>query len=326
VIGSGGLVEQTCASLEREPQWGLRPVGFVDDGARMDSSPLLPAYLGTIAQLDELAEECNVDWGLLAVHSFDAEELSELLARRSGRIRHWIVLPPLERFPSLWLEACEAARRPALTITNRLRQPWSWPAKRTFDFCLAVLLGLCALPLIALITILIRLGSPGAAFYGQERVGRYGRRFKLWKFRTMFPDADAVLNEYLNRHPDLAEQWRALRKLRPDPRVTWIGRWLRSTSLDELPQIWNVIVGDMSLVGPRPVEAHEIEKFLDDYEYYVRVLPGITGLWQVSGRSNTTYEERVALDVYYVQNWSLWLDVYILACTAKVVLLCEGAY
>jgi Undecaprenyl-phosphate galactose phosphotransferase WbaP len=260
------------------------------------------------------------------VHSLHAEELAEQLSRGTGRIKHWIILPPLDHFPSLWLEACEAARRPALTVTNRLRIRWSQPLKRAFDFGVALTIGIAILPLVTLIVALIRLGSPGPIFYGQERVGRYGRRFRAWKFRTMLPNADAVLEQYLIEHPELAEEWQAKHKLRCDPRVTWIGRWLRSTSLDELPQIWNVLVGDMSLVGPRPIVEAEIEKYADHYEHYVQVLPGITGLWQVSGRNNTTYEERVALDVYYVQNWSLWLDVYILACTAKVVLLCEGAY
>jgi Undecaprenyl-phosphate galactose phosphotransferase WbaP len=260
------------------------------------------------------------------VHSFDAEVLSEVLLQASCRIKHWIILPPLERFPSLWLEACEAARRPALTITNRLRSGWSVPLKRALDLSVALTLGIAVLPLVVLIVVLIRFSSPGAIFYGQERIGRFGRRFKAWKFRTMLPDADAVLARYLRDHPELAAEWKANHKLRSDPRVTWIGRWLRSTSLDELPQVWNVIVGEMSLVGPRPIVTAEIDKYAENYEQYVQVLPGITGLWQVSGRNNTTYDERVALDVYYVQNWSLWLDVYILACTAKVVLLCEGAY
>src|SRR5439155_2776317 len=126
---------------------------------------------------------------------------------------------------------------PAMMITNRLREGWSSPLKRAFDLTLAILLGLPALPLIALIVLAIRLGSPGPVLYGQERIGRFGRRFKLWKFRTMLPDADAVLARYLEGHPELAEEWRANRKLRSDPRVTWVGRWLRSTSLDELPQV-----------------------------------------------------------------------------------------
>jgi Undecaprenyl-phosphate galactose phosphotransferase WbaP len=325
VVGGGELVARAYADLAREPQWGLRPVGFVDEAADAHDAGA-EACLGTLDQLDDLAVRLKLDWALLAVHSFDADEFSEVLSRASGRIKHWIILPPLERFPSLWLEACEAARRPALTITNRLRSGWSVPLKRALDLSVALTLGIAVLPLVALIVVLIRLSSPGPIFYGQERIGRYGRRFKAWKFRTMLPDADAVLARYLQEHPELAAEWKANHKLRSDPRVTWIGRWLRSTSLDELPQVWNVIVSEMSLVGPRPIVTAEIDKYAEHYEQYVQVLPGITGLWQVSGRNNTTYDERVALDVYYVQNWSLWLDVYILACTAKVVLLCEGAY
>jgi lipopolysaccharide/colanic/teichoic acid biosynthesis glycosyltransferase len=142
----------------------------------------------------------------------------------------------------------------------------------------------------------------------------------------MYCDADDVLLRYLDEHPDLAAEWQASTKLRHDPRVTWIGRWLRVTSLDELPQLWNVFVGEMSLVGPRPILPCEIDKYGDYYEHYSQVLPGLTGLWQVSGRNNTTYRERLDLDTYYVRNWSLWLDVYIVACTVKVVLLGEGAY
>lgn len=326
VVGSGVLAARACTDLNREPQWGLRPIGFVDDTGLIDNREDSPDYLGSVGRLDELAAAYDVDWALAAVHSFDVEELAELLSRPSSRIKHWIILPPLERFPSLWLEACEAARRPALAITNRLLSGWSLPLKRALDLSVAITLGLAVLPLVGVIVALIRLSSAGPIFYGQERVGRLGRRFKAWKFRTMLPNADEVLNRYLTEHPELAAEWKASHKLRSDPRVTWVGHWLRSTSLDELPQVWNVIVGEMSLVGPRPIVMAEIEKYAEHYEHYVQVLPGITGLWQVSGRNNTTYEERVALDVYYVQNWSLWLDIYILACTAKVVVLCEGAY
>jgi Undecaprenyl-phosphate galactose phosphotransferase WbaP len=325
VVGGGDVVARAYADLVREPQWGLRPVGYIDDMAE-PGGPNSEACVGSLEQLEDLAANLKLDRALVAVHSFDAEELSEVLSRANGRIKHWIILPPLERFPSLWLEACEAARRPALAITNRLRSGWSLPLKRTLDLTVALTLGIVVLPLVALIVALIRVSSPGPIFYGQERIGRLGRRFKAWKFRTMLPDADAVLARYLEEHPELAAEWKANHKLRSDPRITWIGRWLRSTSLDELPQVWNVIVGEMSLVGPRPIVTAEIDKYAEHYEQYVQVLPGITGLWQVSGRNNTTYEERVALDVYYVQNWSLWLDIYILACTAKVVLLCEGAY
>lgn len=326
VLGNHELAPRTFVDLAREPQWGLRPAGYVADKLLDRHDGTNGAYLGPLEELDLVATRLNIDWGLLAVQSLHSDVLSQQLSRASGRIKHWIILPPLDQFPSLWLEACEAARRPALAVTNRLRDGWSQSVKRAIDFAVALTVGVLVSPLALVIILLIRLSSPGPIFYGQERIGRYGRRFKAWKFRSMRPNADVVLQRYLVQHPELALEWEAKHKLRRDPRVTWVGRWLRSTSLDELPQVWNVLVGQMSLVGPRPIVEAEIDKYAECYEQYVQVLPGITGLWQVSGRNNTTYEERVALDYYYVQNWSLWLDVYILACTAKVVVLCEGAY
>ena len=153
-----------------------------------------------------------------------------------------------------------------------------------------------------------------------------GRRFRAWKFRTMHMNADALLQEHLERDPALRAEWEKDHKLKNDPRVTWIGKILRKTSLDELPQLWNVFCGEMSLVGPRPIVDAEIPKYGDHYDQYEKVPPGITGLWQISGRNNTSYEERVAFDAFYVRNWSPWFDLYILACTVKVVLRGEGAY
>jgi Undecaprenyl-phosphate galactose phosphotransferase WbaP len=326
VVGSGGSASDVFADLEREPQWGLRPVGFVDNSALFDSDDVSSNFLGSVEHLDEVAAQLRVDRALVIAPSFDSEELAINLCRVGSRIRHWIILPPLDRFPSVWLQECEAARRPALSVTNRLALPWTYALKRGFDLAITGCVGLLALPLIVALGLLVMLTSRGPMFYGQERIGRGGRRFKAWKFRTMVPNADAVLAGYLAQHPELSAEWEAFHKLKRDPRITWMGRWLRALSLDEIPQIWNVLIGDMSLVGPRPIVSAETRKYADRYQQYSQVLPGITGLWQVSGRNNTTYAERVDLDAYYVQNWSIWLDLYILACTIKVVLLGEGAY
>jgi Undecaprenyl-phosphate galactose phosphotransferase WbaP len=183
-----------------------------------------------------------------------------------------------------------------------------------------------ALPLFVLISVAIKLSSPGPIFYGQLRIGRGSRHFRAWKFRTMVAGADRVLRDHLEADPELRQEWEHDHKLKDDPRVTWIGRFLRKTSLDELPQLFNVMVGQMSLVGPRPIVDAEIDKYGETFELYKEVSPGITGLWQVSGRNNTTYQERVDLDSYYVRNWSPWLDLYILMRTIKVVLRREGAY
>jgi lipopolysaccharide/colanic/teichoic acid biosynthesis glycosyltransferase len=142
----------------------------------------------------------------------------------------------------------------------------------------------------------------------------------------MVENADRIMDECLQTDPELRAEWAATHKLRNDPRVTRIGKFLRQSSLDELPQIWNVIQGEMSLVGPRPIVCHEIQRYDEEFDLYRKVRPGITGVWQVSGRSKTTYEERVAMDVHYVRNWSVWLDFYLLAKTVSVVLRKQGAY
>jgi Undecaprenyl-phosphate galactose phosphotransferase WbaP len=194
------------------------------------------------------------------------------------------------------------------------------------DLAVTLSAGICILPLVGMIAAIIKLTSAGPIFYSQERLGRNGRKFRAWKFRSMVSNADQVLKVYLAKHPELREEWERDYKLKNDPRITRIGRFIRKTSLDELPQIWNVICGDMSLVGPRPIVQAEIAKYKETYRQYTRVTPGISGLWQVSGRNNTTYDERLAYDRYYVENWSPWMDLYILSRTIRVVLLREGAY
>jgi Undecaprenyl-phosphate galactose phosphotransferase WbaP len=176
------------------------------------------------------------------------------------------------------------------------------------------------------IAILIKLDSPGPVFFRQKRIGRFGRKFHIYKFRTMFQNADQHLQNYLDNFPELKVQWLATHKLKQDPRVSRLGSVLRKLSLDELPQIWNIIVGDMSLVGPRPIVDAEVEKYGKCFDLYIQVRPGLTGLWQVSGRNDTTYERRVELDEYYVRNQSLKLDLQILWKTVFVVLRKDGAY
>ena len=194
------------------------------------------------------------------------------------------------------------------------------------DFALALCGTVLLLPWVALISAFIKLSSRGPVFYGQLRIGEGGQAFRAWKFRTMVENADEQLAHCLEANPELQVEWAATHKLRRDPRVTRIGRFLRQTSLDELPQVWNVLWGEMSLVGPRPIVPEEVVKYGEEFDLYLKVRPGLTGLWQVSGRSDTTYSGRVAMDVHYVRNWSVWLDVYLLAKTVGVVLRRQGAY
>ena len=197
--------------------------------------------------------------------------------------------------------------------------------KRVLDLVGAVVLGLVFLPLILAIVILLR-REGGPVIFRHRRVGRDGKAFDCLKFRSMVPDADRVLRDLLEQHPELRAEWLQDHKLRDDPRVTAVGRFLRRTSLDELPQLWNVLRGEMSLVGPRPVVREELLRYGRCAGIYLSARPGVTGLWQVKGRTNTDYRRRVVLDVYYVRRHNLLLDLYILVKTTHVVLGGSGAY
>jgi exopolysaccharide production protein ExoY len=219
-----------------------------------------------------------------------------------------------------WEEApAQAPERPALPAS-----PYA-SAKRILDVAGAIVLAIVFAPLILAIAVLMR-REGGSIIYKHRRIGRDGRAFECLKFRTMVPNADQVLRELLERDPAINAEWVRDHKLRCDPRVTRLGRFLRRTSLDELPQLWNVMRGEMSLVGPRPVVREELLRYGRNVRTYLSAKPGITGLWQVKGRNDTDYRRRVVLDTYYVRNQNLLLDLYILLQTTRVVLRRDGAY
>lgn len=199
------------------------------------------------------------------------------------------------------------------------------PVKRILDVLGAIVLAIVFSPLILAIAVLMH-REGGSIIYKHRRIGRDGRAFECLKFRTMVPNAEQVLREVLERDPAMKAEWVRDHKLRCDPRVTRLGRFLRRTSLDELPQLWNVMRGEMSLVGPRPVVREELLRYGRNVRTYLSAKPGITGLWQVKGRNDTDYRRRVVLDTYYVRNQNLMLDLYILFKTTRVVLGGSGAY
>jgi Undecaprenyl-phosphate galactose phosphotransferase WbaP len=210
-------------------------------------------------------------------------------------------------------------------ILNSNFVPKNRPA-RVLDISLILLAAPYILLAFLVIMILIKLDSPGPVFYRQARIGRQGRKFYVYKFRTMIQNAEQILQRYLDNSPDLKAEWLATHKLKQDPRVTRMGALLRKLSLDELPQLWNIWIGDMSIIGPRPIVDEEVEKYGKCFQLYIQVRPGLTGLWQVSGRNDTTYERRVELDAYYILNRSLGLDLQIIFKTVFVVLSRKGAY
>jgi Undecaprenyl-phosphate galactose phosphotransferase WbaP len=227
---------------------------------------------------------------------------------------------------SLTVNARQLAGCLAVEVRRDLLLPLPRFTKRSIDlFLVCLLLPMVSLTIL-LVGLLVRLESPGPIFYGHHRVGRDRKKFYIWKIRTMKANGDELLQNALAKDGALREEWLRDRKLRNDPRVTRVGRFLRKTSLDELPQLWNVLRGEMSLVGPRPIVEEEVPGYGQNFSLYCRVTPGLTGLWQVSGRNAVSRRDRVRLDSYYVRNWSPWLDLHILARTARVVLTGEGAY
>jgi Undecaprenyl-phosphate galactose phosphotransferase WbaP len=236
------------------------------------------------------------------------------------------VVPVLTGLSSLWAEPRDLGGMIGLEIRQRILMPGVRMIKRVVDLCSTLVVAALSLPVVVIIAVAIKLNSTGPVFYGHVRYGRDGRPFVAWKFRTMVTGASTALEQHLQGSPALRAEWNRDHKLKRDPRITAVGRMLRRTSLDELPQIWNVLLGQMSLVGPRPIPVDEVQYYGEAFELYRQVLPGITGMWQVSGRNNLTYEERVQCDLYYIRNWSPWLDVYILARTVTAVLFARGAY
>ena len=236
-----------------------------------------------------------------------------------------LVVKDVTGFPVLWSYPVSFCRFFAFEVSNRFMRKSVLLQKRIVEILFAsVAIGLIAVPGL-LLALLLKITSRGPIFYRAHRLGKNGKPIEVLKFRTMCENADRELERILEENPDLREEWESGFKLENDPRITRIGKFLRKTSLDELPQFWNVLKGDMALIGPRPIVEDEIKYYGSDYNTFSSVKPGITGLWQVSGRSSLSYTERVALDVFYVNNWSIWMDYYIFFATINAVFLRRGA-
>jgi lipopolysaccharide/colanic/teichoic acid biosynthesis glycosyltransferase len=255
--------------------------------------------------------------------------LQTLLSNEIKQKHEVIFIPLMEDYDLTHSHIYELSntRTNLIVYTNRLKSWYRRVFQESFNYLLALLLLPFLLPLIGIFAILIKLESPGPLFFTHKRMGRGGKVIPTYKFRSMYHDAQERLDKLLKEDMALKEEWEKHFKLKNDPRITKIGAFLRRTSLDELPQIFNILRGEMNFVGPRPVTKEEIALYYkEDAEYYSMVKPGITGLWQVGGRSDTDYDHRVKIDKWYVLNWSLWLDIVILLKTVKVVLKQEGAY
>ena len=334
IIGHGPNAIEAVAALHSEPALGFEVLGLIDvnDGVvatspatfdlRGQTLPVLPLEL-----LGMWANTPGVQFVLALEHG--QNEIRENLLRRLAywRVEDVSVIPAMRGVPLFGTDISyffshEVAM---LKLRNNLRY---WPArllKRVFDLVASLGLLIVGWPLFMYLAWRIRQDG-GAAVFAHRRVGQGGKLFDCYKFRSMRVDAEEQLRELLATDPALRVEWEKEFKLKADPRISAIGRFLRRTSLDELPQVFNVIKGDMSLVGPRPVVQAELKRYGHDVDYFLMVRPGMTGLWQVSGRNDVGYDTRVYLDTWYVKNWSLWYDIAILFKTIKVVFKRNGAY
>lgn len=331
ILGDGEHGWQMAQLLNRQLYLGLRPVVLIT-AAQADFQPLpvsktiLVKRFGQPEKILRYLKERKLETLVVAPQEVPEGWLSALLDAPHSHIRRVIFLTPMDGIPGVDVRTYDLGGTVGLELHQNLLSFGGRFVKRGLDLLLGAIASLLTLPLSLAIAVWIKLDSPGPVFYRQSRIGRYGKPFSVFKFRTMVQEADRVLEKYLESNPALRLEWDATQKLKDDPRITRAGKILRRLSLDELPQLINVLRGEMSLVGPRPCMPQQIELYGHVFELYKRVRPGITGLWQVSGRNETTYAERVRLDEYYVRNWSLWLDIYIMIRTIWVVLRRDGAY
>lgn len=326
VCGNGATAIRVHEWLANNRRLGLRPVGVIAERDDLDVESDMTWYAGPWSETRNVAEAKGAYWAVVVPSEAGSAALATSITEHLTALPHIHILSDLSDVSSGWAKHQQFEGLAGVQIQQNLMLPLPRLTKRCMDLVASLIGGILLLPLLFYIAVAVKMSSRGPILYGHDRIGKDGRHFRAWKFRSMFENSSDVLEYYLEQHPDLREEWEKDHKLRHDPRVTRIGRFIRKTSLDELPQIWNVIRGQMSLVGPRPIVTAEIVKYGPYYGLYTMVTPGITGLWQVSGRNKTTYDERVQLDAYYVRNWSPWLDMYLLIRTIRIVLFADGAY
>ena len=316
IAGANVLGFALAAELKISKIWNIEVAGFLDDNATG------PKILGRLEDYAKVAAEQRINY--IAVCLTDREY--HIWCREFLKVFHHVLfIPEHQDLPMLRTYQTSIGDIGALEISNRLQMKLYRYGKMITEVMLSCLILPVILPVCLFIALVIKLTSHGPVLYRARRLGIHGKPISVLKFRTMYQDADQILEQVLEENPSMKKEWQMKFKLKKDPRVTPFGNFLRRTSLDELPQFWNVLRGEMSIIGPRPIVTEEIQYYGDKFPVFSSVKPGITGLWQVSGRSNTSYNARVKLDEYYVMNWSIWLDYYIFLKTIQVVMIRNGA-
>jgi Undecaprenyl-phosphate galactose phosphotransferase WbaP len=329
ILGATDTARLVMRGLTSDPVLGYDVAGIVDN----DPTKIGKCFevcegksvfvLGSLSEVLKIMEQENITDALVAMPQLAEGKFLLMLHHLQAHCDNIYIVPQSWGLPmmNLQVEGLLGERVMMLKLSNNLTKPWNVCLKRTFDLVVGAAVGLVVLPLCAVLGILISMDSEGPALFVQERLGYLEGKFRCIKFRTMDLNGDVKLEKYLESNPPAAEEWRKYAKLRKhDPRVTRLGRFLRRWSFDELPQLLNVLKGEMSLVGPRPYLPQERRRIGVDLPTILSARPGMTGLWQVSGRNEMTLEDRVQLEAWYVRNWTLWLDCIVLAKTFRAVL------
>jgi exopolysaccharide biosynthesis polyprenyl glycosylphosphotransferase len=319
IVGTDAHAIGLLHTLQRNPDLGYHVVGFVGDADLGERGGV--SVLGTYADLEQIIAATDSVGVMISLSSVTDTLVNTMTRRLTDGGYHVALSSSLRDIDVTRIRPQHLGGRTLIYVEPTIRHGWRAAAKRVFDVTIAVVALVATIPIVAVVAIANRLKSPGPVFFRQIRVGRDGEHFEIIKLRTMVVDAEARKAELMDRN----ESDGALFKIRNDPRITPIGRYLRKLSFDELPQFWNVLRGEMSVVGPRPALPDEVERWPADAHERLRVLPGITGMWQVSGRSDTSFDEYKRLDMYYVDNWSLVHDMTIVAKTFGAVAMSRGA-
>lgn len=319
IIGSGTTAQQALAAIKSAPEMGYDIVAQIKS--------LTEAFLQSGRSWSNLCEKYGAQHVIIALDGQDFIGTETIIAKLMRESIPYSVSPPMNNLPVAGMTPQYFLNHNTMLLTrdSALAQALPQMAKRALDVIVSGVALILSSPVMLVVAALVKLDG-GSALFGHNRIGRDGKIFPCLKFRSMVMGGDKILAEHLAENPEAAAEWKASQKLQNDPRVTKIGKFLRSTSLDELPQLINVLRGDMSLVGPRPIVRDEVAHYSHDIAHYYRVRPGVTGLWQVSGRSDVSYAQRVQMDSWYVRNWSLWHDIAILFKTVPAVFKRSGAY
>jgi Undecaprenyl-phosphate galactose phosphotransferase WbaP len=326
ILGYGVTGKFVHETLIKNPRIGLKPVAVLDDNPMQYENAGDDLLRGPLFHSQKITGSRRIPYGIVCMPGLSRHELLNFLDFYGHCFGHLIVIPNLIGMTSLGISVREVGGVVGLEVRKQLLRPSARFAKRALDLAFTLIIAPIIALIVGVLAICIKLEDGGPVFYPNERIGRGGNRFKTWKLRSMFINGDEVLETYLKGHPEEDQAWQVTQKLKHDPRLTRIGRIIRHTSLDELPQFWNVLVGEMSVVGPRPILERQIPLYGANYNLYKQVSPGITGLWQISGRNKLSFVERAKLDKYVIQNWSVWLDLYILARTPSAIFSGDGAY